>query len=839
MPCLQNMTIRHKLIAVIMATCVGVLLLAGATFIGWEWSLARQQMLQSISIHAEMIAENCGAAVAFQDSKDAERMLQSLHTESSITACHIHDSENHLLAAYGSGLSNETVGEKCQAHSPQLRQRGYVFDGGSLMVLASVVVDGEMIGTVLLKSDLHPMYARLSRNTAIIVALLALCSLVAYVVSSRLQGIISEPILSLTQVARAVSERKEYSVRAMKHGNDEVGLLIESFNEMLEQIQQRDLALVKANEELESRVQKRTAELTTINEQLTEEVAERKRAEENTREINIQLHNSVERANMLAQEATVANQAKSEFLANMSHEIRTPMNAIIGFSEMLAEQNLTKEHKEYIYTIMNNGKALLSLINDILDFSKIEAGKLDIEKTKFSLAELLASIESIAKPNAQTKSISFKIDVGEGVPTHIFSDSARLRQCLVNLVGNAVKFTEEGYVCLSLSVQHRDGDPHVCFDVEDTGIGIAEDKQRTIFDSFTQADSTTSRKYGGTGLGLAITKRLAALLGGSLTLSSNRGKGSVFSLEIPAGVNIEEQSSLSEKDLAIKPTTQPQIADWERLSGSILVAEDILANRLLIKLLLEKMGFDVSLAKDGLEAVEKTMAEIFDMIFMDMQMPNMDGYEATRKIRESGVSIPIVALTAHAMQGDREKCIAAGCDDYLTKPIDRHKLRTTLHKYLSTTDHRVEESVVAINTQIDGLVQFCTEDTNNKDKSPDSEDGEPIIDFDQLINRFGDEESVIELMPTYLDDTRKRMDMLIQAVEKGQADETEKHAHALKGIAVNFGANRLAEAALELERAGRGNDIAVAASLLPDVRSQYDKMITFLSSSGRFAALKV
>ncbi len=637
--------------------------------------------------------------------------------------------------------------------------------------------------------------------------------------------------------------------------------------------------------EIETLVKKRTEQLQTANDQLETEVSEREKAQEQLadhldqlqkaqqatlnmmedaekvrRELemtNKNLVQATQKANQMAAAAEAANSAKSEFLANMSHEIRTPMNAIIGFSEVLAEQDLTEEQREYVGIILRSGKALVELINDILDFSKIEAGRLSVEMANFSLARVLACVESIGRPRAEERNIAFDIIIGDDVPAHICSDAARLRQCLINLVGNAVKFTEQGHVHLKLSRREEEGRAMIRFDVEDTGIGIAEDKQEAIFDSFTQEDSATTRKYGGTGLGLAITRQLAELLGGRLELSSEQGKGSTFSLILPTGITRSEaaEQNLSRDELAVSHREdEAEVMEVPQMKGRILVAEDTPTNQALVKLLLQKMGFSVDLAADGCQAVDKAQAQSFDMILMDMQMPNMDGYEATRRLRKVGLQTPIIALTAHAMTGDRQKCLAAGCTDYLTKPIDRSKLLDVLREHLSIGEDDLAKQADTARQQADQISDLCEQKPH--DRAEESTDGrrenedpaecvspkqddhadagpqdEPVIDWAQLLDRFGDEETVVELMPTYLEDTKERMDNLRQAVEAGRAGDTEKHAHALKGAAVNFGANALADSALELERAGRRGDTDAGASGFEAVEREYQKMMEFLSSS--------
>jgi signal transduction histidine kinase len=383
------------------------------------------------------------------------------------------------------------------------------------------------------------------------------------------------------------------------------------------------------------------------------------------------------------EEAEAASVAKSQFLANMSHEIRTPMNAIIGFSDILGEEELTESQKYYIDIIRNSGNHLLLVINDVLDFSKIEAGKMNISLREFSLEQTLFALESMIHSLASEKSLEFKIQADTPLPAIIHTDSDRLQQCLINLINNAVKFTEEGYVHLNMSLEEIDLKPHIRFDVADSGIGISPDKQEIIFDSFTQADASHTRKYGGTGLGLAITKQLAGLLGGTLELSSQENVGSLFSLTIPINIDPSSVETLEKGVIAGRLNLLKSSIDKCDLAGKILVAEDVETNQKFIKALLERFGVDVSIVSDGNQAVQKASECQFDLILMDMQMPNMNGYQATQAIREKGITTPIIALTAHAMAGDKEKCIQAGCDDYLPKPVKHKDLAKMLEKYLA------------------------------------------------------------------------------------------------------------------------------------------------------------
>ncbi len=426
----------------------------------------------------------------------------------------------------------------------------------------------------------------------------------------------------------------------------------------------------------------------TDHKQAVEELKQAKEQAEKAKieleQLNRQLEAAVNQTSMLAQKALAADLAKSEFLAGISHQIRTPLNAIIGFSQVLAGQDLTDEQKHYADIITESSENLLQLIDDVLDLSRLEVGKLDIQISECSLGCLLAITESLMRPAAMEKGLKFEILQCGELPAHIRTDFVRLRQCLINLIGNSIKFTETGHVYVNVSIQQLDGKPCIRFDVEDTGIGIPPDKQQLIFERFIQTDGVAGRRFPDAGLGLAITKRLANLLGGDVSINSQPGSGSVFTLRIPAGLDIKSQPPLDRYNFVNELNCGCDLSEQVKFSGQVLVAEDSRANRILSRLLLERLGLEVTTAENGEEALNKALTQPFDLIFMDIQMPNMDGYQVVETLRRKAVTIPIVALTAHTTDRDREKCIAAGCNDCLSKPINRKELVEILTKYLAS-----------------------------------------------------------------------------------------------------------------------------------------------------------
>ena len=927
MPNFERSSLNRKLTTMSLLSTGSALLIVFIAFACASVHKGRKDEGMQLSSLAGVVATNSADALVFNDRSLAGALLAALKAKEEISSAALYDRKGRLFAAYSS------PSHAIEAPAPQLD----AFDEAALaqangasaplwsprMRLYRAVTSGQaQVGVIVIEVDLAAMWLDIARSVGVISAAMCVSLLVSQVAARRFTRSITDPVTKLIAAARQVSESQNYTLRVAHRRRDELGTLIDSFNDMLAQIEGRGAALVHHRDELERQVSVRTEQL--------------------------------ERAKNAAE---AASRAKSAFLATMSHEIRTPMNGVLGMAEMLLGTELSEAQRNYTRLVKRSGEHLLVIINDILDFSKIEAGKLTIEYINFNLWDLLEDIHTVYTPQAQAKGIALDFDIANDIPVAICGDPNRLRQIMANLLGNAIKFTEQGRIDARVRIASEDSQAVMLrFEVRDTGIGISREARSRIFEAFSQADDSTTRKYGGTGLGLAISKQLVELMGGAIGVENGKQQGSVFWFTVgfdkrrvdpdapgeqqhtldELRVLVVDENSASRMGLARHLTTwrvscdsaasatealekldaaaragQPfdaAVLDMElkqssglllgatikthpvtratrlillsperlaadpvqrraagvayqlikparaadlfaclatRPRGStapapqflpppamprpagvarvrrVLLAEDNPVNVEVARAMLESLGLQAQVARNGLEALQAVRAGEYEAVLMDCQMPVMDGFAATGAIRRDeheSASMhgqqrppPIIAITANALQGDREACLAAGMDDYLSKPFTQQQLAAVIGRWIALPIAGSVHHGDAPPTLPEEAREVIHRDVINT----------AALEKIRALSRDGGDALVQKVIDAYVGDVPQHLRTLRQAIGGHDAPTVKRIAHSLKSASANVGAETLAGLCKELEHLGRADTIEGADTLLADMEHEF------------------
>ncbi len=774
---IRYLPIKQKIIAISMITSLVVVSLAAFSFFISQYNMNQTILVNSISSLARITGLNSQAAIMFGDTGAGNENLAALAEKTQIISSDIVLSNGNIFASYNSkqashlSLLNKIKQNKALNWiSPEAshKEERYHFYPDYFVLEQKIKERGKTVGTIRIYSDLSQISNALKWQALVILLTLMVVSFLGFLLISWLQNYILEPISRLNATIKAVSDKQDYTLKAAKYNDDELGELTDGFNLMLEQIFQRDEALAQTLEKLQ-------------------------------------------KANKIAEQAS---RAKSNFLASMSHEIRTPMNGVLGMVNLLMQTQLDKKQLHYTQTIHNSGKTLLTIINDILDFSKIEADELHLELEPFNPGNLIVDIGHLFAERIQQSGIHFTTSISSDLPEVVVGDSNRLNQILYNLLGNAIKFTANGKISVNCRLkQIKKEKVQLYFEVEDNGTGISQEKQAHLFDAFFQAHHDQNWMHSGTGLGLAIAKKLCEMMGGSIGVESTPGTGSIFWFSV--WLDQANKSDLQKFETS-QATVQPENTHF---SASILLAEDNLVNQEVAIGSLNYFGCQVILANNGLEALNLFKEQTFDLVFMDISMPVMDGITATREIRlfehQRNLSeTPVIAITANVFDDVEKNYLDAGINDCLSKPISLVQLLEILNKWLP----HISSAVMLPETS--DLLSKQQNDKEIVDRQ--------VIEELRTIQQPGMPDIINTMVSYYLQQMPLKLQELQDLHASGDTEKLWKTAHSMKSSSAALGANEIAKTFKEIEVLGRSEQLE--ALPVDKLNKQFQELSVVLES---------